>query len=257
MAKPSSFQNLVTNSWSKASAFITLPIAVTKVHGGGGCIVSNTGTKKTYGVRSSSYELVKHEDALNCFQKALIMCEVAGYSLKEVHLDNAGGRMHAHADVDVGQDYMARIILTNSYDGTLSLGLDAGISSGKAVVNLETADRWVHFGNKADIDKMVVGIRKALHVVTRKWIPKIEGLKAVHIHNCRISLGWLRERRLINEDVFDYAIGKDPRTGEEFFSAICEGITTYDGSPTRKRDMYRDVVKAIFQQRTYWNKETV
>ncbi len=245
MAKPASFDIKNTNSWGAAREFVTLPVVLENRRGS--CIVMNTELQKNYGLRSENYELVRHEEALDAFAKALLELK-PGSSCKLIsaQLDSSGARMHLHVEIDAGEDFHPRLTLTNSYDGTLSLGLDVGLRIDDTVANLDSVERWVHFGNRADSNELKTAIKKALKAVTDRWAPKIVGLSSARLDNPRLSVEWFQEKKFINQEIAEAAIAMEPRNGYDLFLAMCAAITNYESSPTRKRDMYHDVIKALF-----------
>lgn len=248
MAKPSAFNILKTNSWNKAVQFVTQPIE--KVPVGDKVLIQNTETKKVYGVRSINYEMILHEDALKTFRKALMTSDFE-YELVSVELDNAGARMHAHVNINTGQKFSPRIVLTNSYDGTLSFGLDVGLSTDDLIIILETVQRWVHYGNTAEVSKMKDAINKAVKLCLDKWANKIKKLKSAELANPRQSVEFFLAQKIINRAVCESVIEVGPTNGQDLLLAFGKAISKYEATPKRKRDMYQDIVKLIFSSQKW------
>jgi hypothetical protein len=247
MAKPSSYQILNTDSWLKARKFVTLPVILERRHGQ--VIVRNAANDRAYGMRSASYELIRHEDALQTLQKALLT-GFPGSRLVSAQLDNAGARMHLHVDLKSDVEFCHRIVLTNSYDGTLSLGIDTALNYHGKIAILDTAERWIHFGNKASVEKFQEAIKKSQKSFER-WLVKILGMEDSELANPRLSVEWFQAEKIIPEEVAERAIDLRPYNGHRLFIALCQAITEYEATPTRKRDMYLDVMKALFSSRRW------
>lgn len=247
MAKPSSYKILNTNSWEKARKFVTQPVGVERRRGQK--MIYNTETGKAYGMRSDSYELLRHEDALVELRKALVS-DFSGSVLASVQLDNAGARMHCHVDLEPTLDLCPRVVFTNSYDGTLSIGIDTAASYKGMVMLFNTAERWIHFGNTADEKSLKEAIQKSLKGLER-WVNRLHGLGDTPLRNPRLTVEWFQDQKIIPQVVAEAVINLRPYTAENLFYSMCRVITEYECTPTRKRDMYFDVVRALFSSQKW------